>query len=169
LGYNGGMSRIAAFLSSDHDRLDALLSRAVDDTEAQEAFRRGLLKHVGMEEMILLPAVKRLRGAPLALAARIRLDHGALTALMIPTPTPAVLGAVRAILTEHNRLEEEGGGLYEQCEDALGAEADKVLEALRKAPDIPPAPHVDSPQALASVKRALELSAACGSPRTARR
>lgn len=149
------MENITRLLSNDHDRLDALLFQADANAQAYESFRRGLLKHVGMEEMILLPAVKRLRGAPLELAAKIRLDHGALTALMIPSPTPAVLKAVRAILTEHNRLEEQAGGLYEQCEEALGAEAPKVLEALEKAPDIPPAPHVDSPQALASVRRAL--------------
>lgn len=152
------MRAIAALLSADHDRLDSLLSQADSNTQAYESFRRGLLKHIGMEEMILLPAVKRLRGAPLELAAKIRLDHGALTALMIPSPTPAVLKAVRAILTEHNRLEEQAGGLYEQCEQALGAEAPEVLEALEKAPDIPPAPHVDSERALASVRRALEAA-----------
>ena len=146
---------IVQFLSTDHSILDALLTRAPTDPQACESFRRGLLKHVGMEEMILLPAVKRLRGAPLALAAKIRLDHGALTALMIPSPTPAVLAAVRAILEPHNRLEEDEGGLYDQCEQALGAAAQAVLEKLKAAPDIPPAPHVDSPQALASVKRAL--------------
>ncbi|HXT01439.1 MAG TPA: hemerythrin domain-containing protein [Elusimicrobiota bacterium] len=149
---------LASFLSTDHDRLDTLLSQSASHPQAYESFRRGLLKHVGMEEMILLPAVKRLTGAPLALAAKIRLDHGALTALMIPSPTPAVLAAVRAILEEHNRLEEQPGGLYEQCEQALGAEAPKVLEALKNAPDIPPAAHVDSPRALASVKRALEAA-----------
>lgn len=149
---------IASFLSTDHSRLDALLSQSGSNPQAYSSFRRGLLKHIGMEEMILLPAVKRLRGAPLELAAKIRLDHGALTALMIPSPTPAVLAAVRAILEEHNKLEEQDGGLYEQCEQALGEEAPKVLEALENAPDIPPAAHADSERALASVKRALEAA-----------
>ena len=144
------MAGITLFLSSDHDHLDSLLSQSDSHPQAYSSFRRGLLKHVGMEEMILLPAVKRLTGAPLALAAKIRLDHGALTALMIPSPTPAVLAAVRAILKEHNRLEEQDGGLYEQCEQALGAEAPKVLEALKNAPDIPPAAHADTPQASTS-------------------
>src|SRR3569832_422883 len=115
------MEDISRLLSEDHTRLDALLSRASTDPQAAESFRLGLLKHIGMEEMILLPAVKRLRGAPLTLAARIRLDLGALSALMIPSPTPKIIAAVRAILEEHNRLEEDPcGGLYEQCEQALG-------------------------------------------------
>lgn len=149
------MGTISAFLAADHDRLDAFLARADADPDAAEAFRRGLLKHVGMEEMILLPAVKELTGKPAALAAKIRADHGALTALMIPTPTPAVLAAVRAILVPHNELEERDGGLYAQCQAALGDEAGAVLERLRNAPDIPPAAHVDGTRVLESVRRAM--------------
>ncbi|MFI5346665.1 MAG: hemerythrin domain-containing protein [Elusimicrobiota bacterium] len=146
---------IARFLADDHDRLDALLKSADADRDAYEEFRRGLLKHVGMEEMILLPAVKKLTGKPAELAAKIRLDHGALTGLMIPTPTPAVIAAIRAILIPHNELEERDGGLYAECERALGPEAPRVLAVLKTARDIPPAPHVDEDHVLASVRRAI--------------
>src|SRR5581483_6857560 len=49
---------------ADHERLDALLRRAFAsagsvDSEAYDAFRRGLLRHIGMEEKILLPAAQR--------------------------------------------------------------------------------------------------------------
>lgn len=151
----GAMGAIAEFLAADHDRLDALLARADADLGAYEEFRRGLLRHVGMEEMILLPAVKRLRGKPAALAGKIRLDHGALTGLLIPSPTAPLLAALRAILGPHNVLEEEDGGLYAACEAALGAQAAGVLAQLRAAPGIPPAPHVDSAQVFASVNRAI--------------
>lgn len=149
------MGDISAFLAADHDRLDALLQRADVDLAAYEAFRRGLLRHVGMEEMILLPAVKRLSGKPAALARKIRLDHGALTGLLIPHPTPAILAALRAILVPHNVLEEEDGGLYAACEAALGGEAGAVLAQLQAAPDIPPAAHVDSPRVFDSIRRAI--------------
>jgi len=154
------MGAIQEFLAKDHERLDGLLSRADRipasvDTEAYEAFRKGLLKHIGMEEMILLPAVKRLSGKPAALAEKVRLDHGALTVLLAPSPTPAIVSALRSILGPHNELEERGDGLYEQCERALGAEAPSLLEALRAARDIPPAPHADGPRVMASVRRVL--------------
>lgn len=152
------MNGIAAFLTADHGRLNALKSRAASDPKAYAAFRRGLLKHIAMEETILLPAVKRLRGAPLALAQQIRLGHGAMTALLTPTPTPAIRAAMRAILKVHNKLEEDNGGIYAQCEKVLGAEAPKILEALKNAPDVPLAPHTDSPKAIASVNRALEAA-----------
>jgi len=162
------MSAIHDSLAADHDRLDSLLSRAmgngtVVDVGPYEEFRRGLLKHVGMEEMILLPAVRRLSGKPAVLAEKIRLDHGALTALLVPTPTPAIVAALRTILTEHNLLEERDGGLYAQCERALGAASASVLDALRAARDIPPAEHADGERVIAVVRRAL---AAAGHERT---
>lgn len=154
------MGRITEFLAQDHDRLDALFTKAGADAaaldlDAYEAFRRGLLKHVGMEELILIPSARRLSGAAVTLAERTRLDHGALTSLLIPSPTPALLDALRAILVPHNVMEEGPDGLYEQCERALGAEADAILERLRAAPDIPPAAHVDGPHVTASIRRAL--------------
>jgi hypothetical protein len=152
------MGAIAKFLEEDHDRLDALFERAqAEPVEliAYEEFRRGLLKHVGMEELILIPAARRLSGAAVALARRTRLDHAAITSLLIPNPTAKVLSALHAVLAPHNRMEEEAGGLYEQCERALGAEAAAILAELRAAPDIPPAAHVDGPRVASSISRAL--------------
>lgn len=154
------MGGITEFLSRDHDRLDALFVKASAnaariDPGAYEAFRRGLLKHVGMEELILLPAARRLGGAAVPLAERTRLEHAALTSLLIPAPTAQILSVLRAVLEPHNRMEEEGDGLYAQCERALGAEADSVLAQLRAARDIPPAAHADGPRVADSIRRAL--------------
>ena len=87
---------IHRFLTDDHRRLDALLERAVADVQrfdhaAYAAFRGGLLRHIGLEEKILLPEAQRLRGGePLAVAATLRLQHGAIAALLVPTPTPLI-------------------------------------------------------------------------------
>lgn len=96
------MGALADFLAADHDRLDALFVKARAsgeriDLDAYEAFRRGLLKHVGMEELILLPAARRLSGAAAPLAARTRLEHAALTSLLIPAPTAEILAVLRAV------------------------------------------------------------------------
>lgn len=154
------MSGVAEFLARDHDRLDALFEKSRADggridLDSYEAFRRGLLKHVGMEELILLPSALRLTGAAVPLAKRTRLDHAALTSLLIPTPTAEILTVLHAVLEPHNRMEEEGDGLYAQCERALGTEASAVLARLRAAPDIPPAGHVDDPRVADSIRRAL--------------
>ena len=148
-------------LAEDHARLDGLLRDAMTeagliDRAAYAEFRAGLLKHISMEEKILLPTAQRLRGGePLALAARLRLDHGALAALLVPTPTPAIIAALRSILGAHNVVEEGPGGVYEGCEQLVGAEADALLAQLHAAPAVPVAPYSDGPLVMDTVRRAL--------------
>ena len=70
-----------------------------------------------IEEKVFLPAAQKLRGGePLPVAPRLRLDHGALVALLVPSPTAPVVAAIRAIFKVHNPIEEEPGGMYDQCE-----------------------------------------------------
>ena len=153
--------QIYRVLAGDHARLDGLLERAMTEAGAMDRtayaeFRAGLLKHIGMEEKILLPAAQRVRGGePIALAAKVRLDHGALAALLVPTPTPVIITAVRTILEGHNALEEGPGGLYEGCEQMAGAEAEALLAQLYAAPEVPVAPHADGPYVMDVVRRAL--------------
>jgi len=56
--------KIHCYLAGDHDRLDALLERAMSDpanidAAAYAQFRAGLLKHIAMEEKVLLPAAQK--------------------------------------------------------------------------------------------------------------
>src|SRR5215813_3094076 len=105
-------------LAEDHARLDGLLQGSLTEAglinrAAYAEFRAGLLKHISMEEKVLLPAAQRLRGGePLAMAATLRLDHSALAALLVPTPTLPILAALRAILGPHNAREDGPGGVY---------------------------------------------------------
>jgi len=148
-------------LAEDHARLDGLLHEAMTEAglinrAAYAEFRAGLLRHISMEEKILLPAVQRLRGGePLAKAAKLRLDHGALAALLVPTPTPAIIAALRSILGAHNVIEEGPGGVYECCEQLVGAEADALLAQLQESPAVPVAPYSDGSHVMDTVRRAL--------------
>jgi hypothetical protein len=149
------------FLAGDHTRFDGLLRRAMAaggaiDRAAYAEFRAGLLRHISLEEKILLPTAQRWQGGdPLPMTAKLRLDHGALAALLVPTPTPAIIAAIRTILAAHNALEEGPGGVYERCEQLAGTEADALLAQLRAAPEVPVAPHADGPQVMSVVRRAL--------------
>jgi hypothetical protein len=151
-----------SILAADHRRLDALLQRAVADPNqldraAYDRFRAELLRHIGMEEKILLPAMQRLNaGMPLSVAPKLRLDHGALAALLMPTPTAAIIQKIQHILTTHNVLEEGPGGLYEQSDELAAAETDLLLEKLQAAPEVNIMPHSDSPAVMTTVRRALE-------------
>jgi hypothetical protein len=149
-------------LAADHARLDALLDRAGDlqtaeQLEVFDQFRRGLLKYIGMEEKILVPAAQRARsGAALEIAARLRLDHGALVALLMPPPSRRIVRALRAIIAAHNPVEEMPGGVYDECERLAGPEAAQLLDQLRAAPEVPTNPHSDAPRVDAAARRALE-------------
>ena len=61
-------------------------------------------------------------GEPLPVAPSLRLDHGDLVALLVPSPTAPVVAAIRAIFKVHNPIEEEPGGMYDHCEQLTEAE-----------------------------------------------
>ena len=150
------------YLSDDHERLDALLVKAVDNPEAVNMkayteFRQGLLRHIGIEEKIVLPAIGRLQdGKQAEVSARLRLDHGALVALLVPPPTPAIVETIRSILSAHNPLEENEGGLYQLLDRLAGEEAGNLLAKLKAAPEVPALPHNDRPGILDITRRAVE-------------
>jgi hypothetical protein len=109
-----------------------------------------------MEEKVLLPAAQKARGGDaLPIAARLRLDHGALTALLVPSPTASIVAAIRAILKAHNPLEEDPGGMYDQCEALAGAEADEIFHRLQNYPEVKVLPHVDTAFVMEATRRAL--------------
>jgi hypothetical protein len=153
---------VTHFLTEDHRRLEALLQSALNsgsrvDQVVCDRFRAGLLRHIGMEEKILLPTAQRLRGGePLSLAAKLRLDHGAIAALLMPTPTSGLIGTLRKILDKHNMIEEGPEGLYKTCDTLAGAESEQLLVQLRATPDLSVLPHADTPAVLGAVRRALE-------------
>jgi hypothetical protein len=159
---NNASGPLTSFLAEDHRRLDQLLQRAVADPHrvdgaAYDQFRAGLLRHIGMEEKILLPAMQRLQGGtPLPVAAKLRLDHGALAALLMPTPIAAIIRTIQHILTAHNTMEEGPGGLYEVSDGLAGAEVQDLLTKLRAAPDVKVMAHSDSAAVMTTVHRAVE-------------
>jgi hypothetical protein len=149
------------FMKSEHERLDQLLAQAAErggvvDGGAYENFRERLLRHIRIEERILFPMAQHKRsGEPLTIAPRLRLDHGALAALVMLPPVDHTFHAIRAVLDAHNPLEENEGGVYEQCEELAASEADALLEHARATPRIPVSRWVDSPKVVASARRVL--------------
>ncbi len=156
---------IFQFLAEDHARLDALLATAVArpgeiDRAAFDAFREGLLRHIALEEKILLLAARTARGGePLPQARRLRIDHGAIAALLVPTPTPEIAGELRKILCPHNEVEEGEGGVYETCDALLSAEAGALLERMRAYPLVKVARYQDGPRVCRTAEEALRVSA----------
>jgi hypothetical protein len=157
---------VTRHLAADHARLDALLERAVEepgavDLEAFGAFRAGLLRHIGIEEKILFPALREARGGEAHPDwMRLRIDHGALTSLLVPSPTPELVREIRSILVPHNALEEGGdGAVYAGCDELLRERAEGLVERMRAYPPVRVAPYRDGPRVLRRAEDALRLSA----------
>jgi hypothetical protein len=156
----GARTDVTGYLTADHARLERLLDRATarPDAIAPEPyaeFRRGLLRHIAIEEKLLLPEAQR-AGAELPMATRLRLDHGALAALLVPTPTRAIVATIRDILARHNPIEEGAEGLYDLCDAVLAPRAAEIVGRMDAYPPVPASPHNDAPGVMPAVGRALE-------------
>lgn len=158
------MGPIEEQLSADHRQLDELLARCVDSSgtinrEAYDALRAGLLRHIGIEEKILLREARAARGGvTLPMAAQLRIEHGAIASLLVPTPTAAIVAELRALLGSHNRLEEGEAGLYAECDRLLARRAGEILARIAAAPAVPLAAHFDGPGVHRTAAAALEAS-----------
>lgn len=149
------------FFTKDHHRLDHLLSKATEkpgeiDSDYYHQFRTGLLRHIKMEEKTLFPAARKADPAMMErLIPRYRLEHGALTALMVPPPTTPLIKVIRYVLEKHDLAEEEPGGLYDVCEALTQGQIQELLEQLAKVETVPVHPPNPAPIAMASARRAL--------------
>jgi hypothetical protein len=149
------------FFTNDHRRVEAFLDEATRDInairmESYHQFRVGILTHIKMEEKVLFPAAQKANGNdPIPLAAQLRLEHGAITSLMVPPPTPALVRAIRHILDRHDLREEEPGGMYDICEALTQDQTQQLLEALRNTTPVPLLKHNDTPFAWEAARRAV--------------
>lgn len=112
--------------------------------------------------MLLPDARQRRHGEALPIAKQLRADHSALAALLVPTPTRAILMAIRELLDGHNELEEAPAGVYATCEELAGAEADALLDRLRAVPAVRVAAHFDGPRAHEHIARLLKARTTTG-------
>jgi hypothetical protein len=149
------------FFTEDHHRLDKLLTKATEQEGEIEMnyyhqFRTGLLRHIKMEEKTLFPAAKKVDAALMQqLIPRYRLEHGALTALMVPPPTLSLIKVIRYVLEKHDLAEEEPGGLYDVCEALTHGQTQELLDQLAATPEVPVHPPNPAPIAIESARRAL--------------
>ena len=150
------------FFTEDHHRIDELLNRATEQSDEIEMnyyhqFRTQLLRHIKMEEKILFPSAKKANpGVMKELLPQYRLEHGALTALMVPPPTFSLIKVIRYLLEKHDLAEEEPGGLYDVCEALTHGQTQEILAQLKATGEVRLHPHNSAPSAMESARRALE-------------
>lgn len=154
-------NQIYHFFTGDHRRIEAILDKATEDIEnidleLYHQFRIGLLTHIKMEEKILFPAAQKANGGiPLPVTAQLRLDHGAITALLTLPPSPAAIKVLRYILEVHDIREEEPDGMYDACEALTKGQTEALLEQFKLTTEVPVHPPNASHFVLGAAKRAV--------------
>lgn len=152
---------IYKFFANDHKRIDSILEDAIKtpdkiDMDLYKMFRIELLTHIKMEEKILFLAAQRANdNQPLPMARQLRLEHGAITALMVPSPNLELIKVLTFVLDKHDLVEERPGGMYDACEAMLKDQIQNVLDELVAVTKVRVHPHNDAPIAMQSAKRAL--------------
>ena len=152
--------KIGKYLSDDHRRLEEIFNNILQpdgslNHSAYGEFRKGILRHIAIEEKILVGRLSK-RGTPSGYEERLRLDHGAITALLVPDPNPTVLKTIKEILKGHNVIEEKDGGFYDWCDKTLGDEAEIILKEMKDMPPPSLLPNLPYEQVLDSLKRVLK-------------
>ena len=149
------------FFEKDHRQIDKLLNKAITQPDGIAMdyylqFRARLLRHIKMEEKILFPAAKKINPEVIKeVIPQYRLEHGAITALMVLPPTKSLIRVIRHILEKHNLAEEEPGGLYDTCEALTQDQSQELLEELMATKEVPVHPPNPAPIAIEAAKRAL--------------
>ena len=124
--------------------------------EYYHQFRTGLLRHIKMEEKTLFPAARKADPSVMQeIIPRYRLEHGAITALMVPPPDADLIKVIRHVLEKHDMAEEEPGGLYDVCEALTQGQTEELLELLAEVEEVPVHPPNPAPIAIESARRAL--------------
>jgi hypothetical protein len=141
---------IETFLCADHERIDRLCAQAQKtdgiDERSYAAFRSALLRHIALEEKILLPAARAARnGEPLPIVDVLHAEHGIIAKLLVRSPTSARIAELQKVLADHNVLEEGPGGLYSLCDTLLSGQGMDLVAQMRAYPEVPLAKYYDGP------------------------
>ena len=153
--------KIHLYLGDDHRRLDALFERAVANAQTCRCVRvrpipRGPAKahrHGGKSSSSRGTKAARWRaaaGRPEIAPRSRRLDCVARAA----TDSAGDRGHSR-ILRDHNPVEEDAGGIYDQCEEIIGAEVDEILRQLQNFPEVKVCHTSVAPFVIDAARRAL--------------
>jgi len=161
------MERITEYLRADHHVIEDWLAQSRAHGFALDAFtqmRRVLLRHIAVEEKVLFPAVRARDPGALIDARQIKIEHAALSSLLVPIPDLALAAEVATLLAEHDAREECAGGIYERCELVLGDASFDLASRARGVPAVRASAYLDRPNLRRTAREALEAAARARAP-----
>lgn len=128
---------ITAYLSWDHDRLDALLATALrlvqegslpDAREELATFMSGLKRHMRLEEDVLFSVFEQHTGLMNGPTQVMRMEHRAIEHALVRMSSALEVSDVAAFATAHGDLLEVLGPHNEKEEQILYPMADHALD-----------------------------------------
>ncbi len=160
------MARLTNVLQHEHAELIALLDRCVEPSggvnlRAFDEFRRRQLRHLAIEEKVVMPALARRKKLVPAFQNALRKDHESIVVLCVTSPNPDFVRDLKELIAWHQRVEEQPGGLYDLFDRFVGDDP-QVATALAQLPPValpPLASGKEVAQVLRQLMRELGLSA----------
>jgi hypothetical protein len=149
-------------LQTDHRRLDSHLKKSRStlsgvDEESFAIFRRVLLRHIGIEEKVLFPPLRTLKDSRLdAMMKTLHLDHAAIAAILVLSPTAKSVRQLEELLFAHNRREEEEDGLYPSCDRLPAPVVGRMTAEAQNYPEVSVKPCMDTERSRQNAERALK-------------
>ncbi len=138
------MARLTAVLAREHEELLKLLDRCLTadggvDARLYDEFRTRQLKHLAIEEQVLVRLLRERGGLPSEFQNGIRRDHEAVAVFCVTAPEPDFVHDLRDLLAWHHRVEEGPAGLYPLFDglDVDDAVLERALAAVTPVP-LPP-------------------------------
>lgn len=143
---------IERFMAQDHNEVDSWLRQSLkDDGSIDEVaytrFRERLVRHIALEEKVLLRYARAKTGAPIPFAAALKRDHVNIVRLLASPPTKKIFVAVVEALADHAAFEEGPAGLYATCDEIAGDDAENVVARLRTHPEVAAPRRYEDPEA----------------------
>ncbi len=159
------MARLTDVLIHEHQELLALLHRCVSAAGAlnlrlYDEFRLRQLRHLAVEEKVLLPMLRERGALPAAFHNGLRKDHEAVVVLCLTAPNPDFVRDLYELLAWHHKVEEEPGGVYQLFDQQVGDDPE-VDRALARLPPVTLPPYATGdkvPGLLRQVMRELGVA-----------
>jgi len=92
------------------------------DLKRFDDFRHALLRHIAIEEKVLMPALTKAMGKLPLFQNGLRKDHAGVAALCVPRPSREWLDDLKELLEHHHRVEEAPGGFYALLDQHCGGD-----------------------------------------------
>ncbi len=131
------MARLTDVLLREHRELLAMIAACTPrdgevDLQAFDRYRLRQLRHVAIEEKVLLPVLAGRASLSPAFQNGLRKDHEAIVVLCVTAPDPDFVHDLQEFISWHQRVEEQPGGLFDLYDQQVGDDrgVDKALAQL---------------------------------------